>query len=75
MENKEVIGISSAVGFPIGAKPAGLDESESESDVRLVIIQMEIESCHQKQRKNNRQTAVAHSPVLLFKIDATNTNR
>jgi hypothetical protein len=35
-QNKEVIGISSAVGFPISIKPIGLDQAEIESDVRMV---------------------------------------
>ncbi|KAJ2963582.1 hypothetical protein NQZ79_g1420 [Umbelopsis isabellina] len=34
-ENKEVVDISLDVGFPIGAKPSGLEVAEAESDVRM----------------------------------------
>ncbi|KAG2175722.1 hypothetical protein INT43_001369 [Umbelopsis isabellina] len=35
-ENKEVVDISLNIGFPIGAKPSGLEEAETESDVRMM---------------------------------------
>lgn len=35
-ENKETLGISTTVGFPISMKPSGYEEAETESDVRMV---------------------------------------
>lgn len=36
-QNKEVIEISSTIGFPISGKPTGLQESESEMDIQMVL--------------------------------------
>jgi len=35
-QNKEVIEISSTIGFPISGKPTGLQESESEMDIQMI---------------------------------------
>lgn len=43
-ENKEVVDISLDVGFPIGAKPSGLEVAEAESDVRMVITLFDIQA-------------------------------
>lgn len=43
-ENKEVVDISLDIGFPIGAKPSGLEEAEAESDVRMVITPFDFQA-------------------------------
>ncbi|KAG2186671.1 hypothetical protein INT44_002895 [Umbelopsis vinacea] len=35
-ENKDTLGISTTVGFPISMKPSGYEEAETESDVRMI---------------------------------------